>query len=532
MHNKYLTFFLVASLTWPCGLTAREYNILDFGASSDTAVLSTGAIQKAIDECSAGDGGRVMIPAGHYKTGTIIIKSNVELYLEQGAVLFGSRNLKDYLPLKPEYVSLRTQEATIQLIYAENARNIGITGFGEIDGQGSSFKKLSWNDEGITRPHLLRFINCRYVTMEHISLRNSGCWMQHYLACEEMHIHGLRIFNRNNFNNDGIDIDGCRNVIISDIISDSDDDGITLKSTSPRPCENITITNCVISSRCNAIKMGTESNGGFLNISISNCVVKPSQTAAPAFFGNANGTSGIALEIVDGGIMKGIAINNIEINGTASPIFIRLGNRARSYSKNVEINNVGSLSDVSINQVRIQDAGNIGCSITGQPGYKVRNVRLSNIYIEQAGGCGAEELLKEVPEKPKDYPEATMFGVLPAYGFYIRHAADIHFENIEFAYQQKDLRPALYLNDVESSGFNNITMLSDPDNQANILMEQVKDIIVRNTSLKGNTKCFVLTNGKDIEGVFLFNNFLGAHARVFTSEGAKTDIVEQGNIIR
>lgn len=511
-------------------LYAKEYNILNFGAVADTAVLSTRAIQKAIDECTAGGGGRVIIPSGRFKTGTIIIKSNVGIHLEHGAVLYGSKNLADYLPLKPEYVSLRTQEATVQLIYAENAQNISITGYGEIDGQGSSFKKMSWNDEGITRPHLLRFITCTHVRVENITLRNSGCWMQHYLACEGVQLKGLTIFNRNNYNNDGIDIDGCRNVTISDIITDSDDDGITLKSTSPRPCENITITNCIISSRCNAIKMGTESNGGFRNVAISNCVIRPSQMLAPSFFGNTLGTSGISLEIVDGGTMQGVTISNIQIEGAESPIFIRLANRGRPYKKDMEISHTGTLQDVSINQVRIYNAGNTGCSITGLPGSPVTNIRLSDICFEQAGGRTVDDITREIPEKPKDYPEATMFGPLPAYGFFIRHARNISCNDMEFSFRQHDPRPALYLNDVDSSRFTGMVMESTAETPGNIFLENTENILVQGSTVKGPSTCFVNLTGEQSSKIIIVNNVTGKETEMFRGDESNTEVYQSGNM--
>ena len=286
------------------GAAARDFNILDYGAAADTARLSTDALQSAIDDCSAAGGGRVVVPTGAYKTGTIVLKSNVNLHLEHGATLYGSRDLADYRRLKPGYLSLRTQTETIQLIYADGAENVVIDGHGTIDGRGGSFKKLSWNDEGITRPHLLRFIACSDVTVKDITLRNSGCWMQHYLACDRLRISDIKVFNRNNYNNDALDLDGCHDVVVSGMIADSDDDAITLKSTSPRLCEDIVITGCVVSSHCNAIKLGTETNGGFRNISISGIVVKPSDDQSTQYFGRPRGISAISVEMVDGGVLR------------------------------------------------------------------------------------------------------------------------------------------------------------------------------------------------------------------------------------
>ena len=284
MRKTILMTTLILSL-WAGKAEARDYNIVAYGAKTDTTMLSTKAVQQAIDDCAKAGGGRVVVPTGQYKIGSIVLKSGVNLYLEQGATLFGSTDLKDYLPMKSDYVSLRTQTSTIQLIYADNVKNVVIDGFGTIDGQGRAFKKLTWNDEGITRPHLIRFIQSQDITIKDITLKNSGCWMQHYLACDRVRIDGIKVFNRNNYNNDALDIDGCHEVIVRGIIADSDDDGITLKSTSPRLCENIRICDCVISSHCNAVKLGTETNGGFRNINISGIVVKPSSDQSSQFFG-------------------------------------------------------------------------------------------------------------------------------------------------------------------------------------------------------------------------------------------------------
>ena len=208
------TLFTILSSLFTISASASDYNIVSYGAKSDTTVLSTMAIQRAIDDCSKARGGRVVVPAGNYKTGTIVLKSDVHLYLEKGATLYGSTDLKDYLPMQSDYVSLRTQTPTIQLIYADKVKNVMIDGEGTIDGQGRAFKKLTWNDEGITRPHLIRFIQSEEITVKDITLKNSGCWMQHYLACLRVRIENLKIYNRNNYNNDGLDIDGCSGVFV------------------------------------------------------------------------------------------------------------------------------------------------------------------------------------------------------------------------------------------------------------------------------------------------------------------------------
>ena len=444
---------------------AKDYNIVDYGAKSDTAVLSTAAIQQAIDACSAAGGGRVVVPAGMFKTGTLVLRSHVNLYLETGATLYGSTRLEDYRPMKTDYVSLRTQTSTIQLIYADGAEDVSISGWGTIDGRGRAFRKLTWNDEGITRPHLLRFIQSSDVTVQDVTLRNSGCWMQHYLACDRVQIRGIKVFNRNNYNNDALDLDGCHDVIVTNMIADSDDDAITLKSTSPRLCENIRIADCVVSSHCNAVKLGTETNGGFRNISISGIVVKPSDDQSSQFFGTPSkiGSSAISLEIVDGGVMENVSVSDISVEGTESPIFIRLGNRGRGYqlraaakglsgkgnddtiTELIPIEHVGRINGVHLDNIHIRNAGAVGCSITGLPGHPVENVTLSNISLHHRGGVMPADLahINDTvrDEKEKEYPEATMWGPLPAKGFFVRHARNVEFHNIQVLMEQPDARP-------------------------------------------------------------------------------------------
>lgn len=445
MQKKLITAVLACFTVF--SMYATDFNIVQFGAVSDTTMLSTTAVQKAIDLCSQNGGGEVIVPTGSYKIGTLVLKSNVHLFLEQGATLYGSTDLKDYIPMKSDYVSLRTQTTTIQLIFAGKVQNVVIDGYGTIDGRGKGFKKMDLNDEGITRPHLIRFINSQNISLKNITLKNSGCWMQHYLACDHVHISGVKVLNRNNYNNDGLDLDGCHDVIVSDFFSDSDDDGITLKSTSPRLCENIAISNCVVSSHCNAIKLGTETNGGFKNITISNCVVKPSSVFTDHFYGRPTGISAISLEVVDGGRLENVNVSDIVIDGTEAPIFIRLGNRARAYRQGQTVENIGTIDGVHINNVSVVNAGQTGCSITGLPGHPVSNIFLNNISITQKGGC--EKIAAPKDEKEKEYPEATMWGNLPATGFFIRHAKHVVFNQVDVKTQQKDKRPAFWYEDSE-----------------------------------------------------------------------------------
>lgn len=508
-----------------------SYNVIDFGAVSDTNYLSTKAIQIAIDQCSKKGGGDIVVPAGSYKIGTIILKSNTNLYLEPGATLYGSTNLDDYLNLKPNFISLRTQEATKQLIYSENATNVSISGYGEINGRGKIFKKMSWNDEGITRPHLIRFIECSNINVSGITLKNSACWMQHYLACDKVQIHGLKIFNRNNFNNDALDLDGCTNVTVSDIISDSDDDGITLKSTSNRMCENIVISNCVISSRCNAIKMGTESNGGFRNISVSNIVVQPSDYKETAFYGSIHGTSGITLEIVDGGKMENITISNINIEETESPIFLRLANRARPYKKGMEINQIGTIEGVSISNIYIKNAQNIGCSITGMPDHPIKNVTLKNIVYQHHGNGSLEDANNAPEELPKTYPEATMFGTLPSQGFFIRHAENIDIDGLKIITDSIDIRPLIQCDDVSNTHFCNIQKSNKEKLTTAFRFNNSKSITITQSFISGISDSFITIEDEKSDHLIILNNVINGFKNLIDTKNMSLKSKVSGNIM-
>ena len=456
------SFLLALAVALSAG--AADFNILKYGARADTARLSTAALQKAIDDCSRAGGGRVVVPAGGYKIGSVVLKSNVHLYLEEGATLYGSTDIRDYLPMKSDYVSLRTQHNTLQLIYADQVKNVCIDGLGTIDGRGGVFKKTTMEEAGILRPHLIRFIRSEDILVRGITMRNSGCWMQHYLACDRVRIEGVTVFNRDNYNNDALDLDCCRDVVVTGMITDTDDDGLTLKSTADRPCENIRISDCIVSSHCNAVKMGTESNGGFRNISISGIIVRPSSNQDKKLYGLTQGISAISLEIVDGGVLENVNISDFIVEGTESPVFIRLGNRGRGYRFSspdddptdfthlIPIETVGRIDGVRISNFVIHGAGPTGCSITGLPGHPVENITISDITLHQQGGVteaelpGIAESIKN--EKEKDYPEATMWGRLPAKGFFVRHARNVQFCNIQIRTEHPDARPDFVRQDV------------------------------------------------------------------------------------
>jgi hypothetical protein len=486
-----------------------------FGAIADGTRLDTEAVQKAIDRASEW-GGTVLFPPGKYLCGTIVLKSDVTLHLTAGATLLGSTDIADYLETIPTRRSYTDKYTRHSLLYGENLKNVALVGSGVIDGQGSYFRWKEYKN----RPFIIRMISCKNIVVEGLTLRNSAMWMQHYLDCENIRIHSIRVSNLVTYNNDGLDLDGCRGVVVSNCLMETDDDALVLKSTFDRPSEDIAITNCVLSSHCNALKMGTESNGGFKNIAISNVAIH-SPRNSNYFYGSERGSSGISLEVVDGGVMDGVAISNVSIEGVTVPLFIRLGNRARPFVPGDAEPGVGSLSNVTIQNLVARGVSKVGCSITGLPDHPVRNVSLSDLLFEYEGGGTRQDAEVEVPEKPADYPEATMFGTLPAYGFYCRHAEGLVFSNVALRTTGGEARPALVCNDVKNLRLTGFRAQAPQSGMPLIRFRDVEDGLIQGTQAPESTEIFLQLEGSS-EDITVSGNDLSRAQRAFQFEAPST----------
>jgi polygalacturonase len=499
------------------------YNVTSYGARNDGRTPATRAVQSAIDDCSKSGGGTVWFPAGRYVSGTIYLKSNVSLFLDAGAVIEGSKNIGDY-PVTISKIRSYTDNYTCRsLIYAEDLENIAITGQGTIDGNGAFFKVENMvNDESIrkkdeyafykNRPYLVRVINCRKVLVRDVRLINSPMWVQHYLSCEDVNIDGITVNSRVNHNNDGIDIDGCSNVRISDCNIISGDDAIVLKSTFDRSCSNITVTNCVMSSNCNAFKLGTETNGGFQNVTLSNCTIYDTHLA------------GITLQMVDGGLLDRVTISDVVMDRVGTAIFIRLGNRARPFMNGTKKPGMGQMRNIMINDIQADNVGQTGCAISGLPGYPAENISLTNISLNFEGGVEVPDDFA-VPENPDAYPEHNMFGTLPAYGFYCRHCRDVDFQNVTVGYKSPDKRSAIVCDDVENLVLNAFS--AETEGVAPLIVFRgVSNGSVRLCDAPEGTGTFLLLTGEPCSHISISGNDLSRAKKAFVSENHSPVYVE------
>ncbi|HEY4286311.1 MAG TPA: glycosyl hydrolase family 28 protein [Puia sp.] len=442
----------------------RSFNILSYGARAGDAKDNTRAFQKAID-AAALHGGTVVVPAGRFVTGPIRLRSDVQLYLAEKAVLLGSTKRLDYGSGK-----------AVALISADSQRNISITGKGAIDGQGpellkdiyrvlenGSLKDAEWKTpnpwgqirpEEENRPMLIEFRNCDGIVIKGVTMTNGLDWIERYNNCSNVIVDSISVVSNVMWNNDGIDLVDCKKVRLTNSFFNADDDGICLKSESPDGrCEDIFISHCTIRSSASAFKLGTASRGRFSRITVRDLTIYDTYRSA------------IALETVDGAILEDIDIRGVKATNTGNAVFIRLGRRNRKAP-------AGELRHVYIGDVSVEvpagkpDKGyemegppvkfphNVfPASITGLPGHPVQDVTLENIDITYPGGASRDtafvspDSLSRIPEQEADYPEFSMFGELPASGLYVRHVAGLRIKNCRLRYKTSDFRPAFIFDD-------------------------------------------------------------------------------------
>ena len=481
------------------------FDVTAFGAKGDAKTLNRDAIRKAIEAAAAAGGGTVYFPAGTYVTGSIQLRSNITLQFESGAILEASADKTAYDEAEPnqwtQFQDFGHSHWHNSLIWGEALENISIIGPGLISG-----KALGRGDARGIGDKAIALKLCHNVTLRDFSILNGGHFGILATGVDNLTIDNLKI----DTNRDGIDVDGSRNVRISNSsVNSPNDDAIVLKADFSlglaRPVENVTIVNCLVSGYdigslldgtfkrgvtkapdrdgpTGRIKIGTETNGDFKNITISNVVFDRSR--------------GLALESVDGAHIEDVTVSNITMRDVSNaPIFIRLGSRMRA----PEGTAIGSIKRVTISNVVVSGADpRYGSIITGIPGHDVEDVKLIGIRILYRGGLTLDDVAKQsadkvntfffrggvpprepyaTPEREKEYPEPSMFGLIPAYGFFIRHAQGIQISDVNIGTMTEDRRPAFVLEDVKGIEFSHVKAQKAPSIPTFVLMN-VEDLSI------------------------------------------------------
>lgn len=457
----------ILSLAMACtaGLApARDYPAALFNIYSDGVTLNTRSIQHAIDYISAEGGGRLVFSVGRYLTGSVELKSDVTLELREGAVLVGSLNPFDY-----------EKKSWTALLFAHGAHHIGITGKGIIDGRGQLVARqfvdvtgkglmkdplVDGRPQAPNRPVLIYFDQSSDITVSGVTLKDAASWVELYDHCRDLTISGIHVDSKAYWNNDGLDLADCRNVTVTGCYIDADDDGICLKSFDARhTSDSILVRDCIIRSSANGIKFGTASHGTFTHIRLLHNKIYNTYRSA------------VALEAVDGGTIQDITVDSLEALHTGNLLFLRIGERVtgrRSHLEHIRFHHLKATIPATKPDAGYPYEGPVedgprnispAIVIAGLPGARISGITLEDVDISHPGGGDSLyaavplDSLATVPEYPDHYPEFSMFGELPAWGAFIRHAADIRMSDVRLHLSKPDFRMPVVLDDVQGAHF-------------------------------------------------------------------------------
>ena len=408
--------------------------------------MATAAIQRAID--AAGEaGGTVRLRSGDYRSGTLKMRSHVRLEICAGARLLASTDLRDYPEMHARRLTVQDTSMGMHqsLIYAEGCENISLCGAGVIDGQGSprNFPGDETAQGTPGRPFLLRVIDCRRVHVSGLTLKNAACWMQNYLNCDEVLLEGLTVRNHANYNNDGMDIDGCRDVVIRHCRVSSGDDALCFKGASQRPLDRVLVEDCDFYSACNAVKVGTDTQGDFRNVLIRRCRIG-GLSEDPSGLKHPCSDSGISLEMVDGGTLENFWLTDLHIARAWSPFFFRLEDRGRVKPGDPKPG-IGTLRRILISHIRGEANGPRGSYLLGIPEKPMEDIAFEDVQLLQYPWEGPAPNPRQYPDLKGVYPDAHMIdtiGPAPAYALWARHARGITLKDYQATPQGTDARPA------------------------------------------------------------------------------------------
>ena len=397
------------------------------------------------------------------------MRSGVCLEVRAGSRLLGSTDLRDY----PEHhaVRLTVQDTSMgmhqSLLFAEGCENICLRGGGVIDGRGSPAhfpgEETAQGTPG--RPFLIRMIDCRNVHIADLTMKDAACWMQNYLNCENLLLEGLTVRNHANYNNDGMDIDGCRNVVIRNCRVSSGDDALCFKGAGQRELSRVLVEDCDFYSACNAVKVGTDTQGDFRQVYIRRCRIG-GLAEDPSGLKHACADSGISLEMVDGGTLEDFLIEDIHMIRAWSPFFLRLENRGRvnwsPFFLRLENRGrvkpgdpapgPGTLRRVLFSDIRGRETGPRGSYLLGIPEKPIEDIAFRRVLLRQEASRRPLRKDKDFDEMRGVYPDAHMIdpvGDAPAYALWARHVRGLSLDGYEVIPEGKERRPAYIFTDTE-----------------------------------------------------------------------------------
>ncbi len=491
-----LLLCLLASSGAKSQLDGTFHDVTAYGAVRDTQTVSTAAIQAAIDSCYRQGGGTVHFPPGDYCSGTIVLKDNVTLYLETGATLYASRNIDDYrMPLEDAPRPI--------LIYANGARNIRIMGHGTISGRARHvyedlrsvdrfIKDITENarQAGIEMKRyyivppdvgLVVLSKCEGISIENVSLVESSFWTLHLVRSERIFIRGVYIFSdlEKGVNADGIDINSCKDVMITDCNVTTGDDAIVVKSWYTKPCENVTVSNCILSSSSTALKLGTESNGDFKHIQFSNCVVR-------------NSNRGLSIVVRSGARVENVLFSDITVEckrrhfnwwGNADPIWVYLDRR----NANVK---AGYIKDVVFSNIIAHGMGT--SKIECLEGTRIENLQLNNVQLYMQAEDKADKRADHALE--------------------VSHVKDLRLQDVSIRWSSEQTEPkwksALSFSNVDGliiDRFSGSQGLADGDDPVIELID-VSNALITACTPDCNTSTLVRVTGERSQNILLKDN--------------------------
>jgi len=485
MKRLFFIIIIISVSLFSCSLSKdkkHEFSVTDYGAVGDSVTINTKAIQSAIEEAAEMGGGKVVVPPGVYLIGSVFLRDNIELHLMAGAKLLGSVKADDYPPVKVPYVSYNRnygghenlpEDVRIGLVMGIDIKNASITGQGIIDGNGGNGVdfKVSVDENGNwhkpTRPFAVLFVSSERITMRDLKVQYSQMWQIHFENCEYVQLENLMVEGHANANDDGIDINGCREVVIQNCRVDVGDDGLVFKTKGSAVMENIQVNNCTFSSETRAIQFGSETEGDIRNVTLSNILLKPTKVRPEYPDPNSKPISklikrelgaGISINVNDGAIIENVRISDVMCVGLPSPIYLHTAKRQWKYSIG-EVDTV--MTTGTLKNIIIEDFYATGVkpyansTMMGLSEAPLEDITLRNVafYFEPDIDLSQHEKLIELEDKSShgNYKLANagwpgFWGKhkrYPAYGFEFRYIEGLVLDNIHMHYPYKDGRDAL-----------------------------------------------------------------------------------------